>query len=156
MGAPPPGMMWVPAKQPVTPLAKVGAVWLVVAGGFLTLGGLLAIVGGGAIANLGTGSFGNVVGGVVAVVGVILAVIGVLQILAGIGSWRGAGIARGTGAVIAVIFGLLSLAGAAGGSTDPTTGVSTNSGIFGWIVTIGYLYTAAVLIFFWKEKTPTA
>ena len=123
-GAPigaPPGMMWVQAKVPVTPLAKVGALFLVIVGALVTLAGLIVLV------------------------------IGVLHILSGIGSWRGAGIARVLGIILGILFGLIALAGAAGGTTD-TNGASTSSGVVGWVVAAGYIYTAAVLIFAWKQK----
>ena len=50
--------------------------------------------------------------------------------------------------ILALIFGLLGLAGAASPSTDGSSG----TGVLGWLVVIGYLYTAGVLIVAWKQK----
>jgi hypothetical protein len=144
-------MMWVQAKAPVTPLAKAGSLFLVIVGAFIVLAGVIVVAGGAAIGGLAGGqTFGNAVAGIAAVFGVIILTIGVLHILSGIGAWRGAGIARVMGIILAILFGLISLAGA-GGTTDPN-GVSQSSGVVGWVVAIGYVYTAVVLIFLWKQK----
>ncbi len=152
MGAPPPGMMWVPAKKPVTGLAKVGALFLVVVGVFITLGGLLFILGGAILTSVGGSEFGAIAGGAVAFVGAIILTIGILQVLAGIGSWRGAGVGRVLAIIVAILFGLLSLASVVAGAADTSTGAARGSSILNWALAIGYLYSAAVLIFAWKEK----
>jgi hypothetical protein len=150
MGAPP-GMMWVPAKQPVTPLAKIGAVFMVIIGVLLSIVGAIVVIGGAAFSgNSEIPGFGRALAGAVAVFGVIILIIGVLHALAGIGSWRGAGVARVLAIILGILFGLIALAGAAGGTNSD--GVSTSGGPISWLVAIGYIYTAIVLIFAWKQK----
>ena len=158
----------VPAKAPVTTLAKIGAVFLAVIGVIVSLFGLLFVVVGLAGGDLfktldptyyeGSGlsaeEMARLAGTIITFIGGVVLVIGVLQLLAGIGSWRGAGIARVTGIIFAVLFGLFSLAGAAGGGSRAAASSSGGPGIISWIVAIGYIYTAAVLIFAWKEKAP--
>jgi len=159
----------VVTRAPVTTLAKIGAAFLVVIGTIIGLFGLLLVVlgfaGRGIFENVDPSAYegsgltadqvASLAGTFIVFGGAIVVVIGVLQLLAGIGSWRGAGIARVTGIIFAVLFGLFALAGATGsGARGAANGGAGGGGIVSWVVAIGYIYTAAVLIFAWKEKAP--
>ena len=150
--APPAGMMWVQQKTPTTLLAKIGAVFLMITGILIGVLGAFVVLGGSVIRNIGGGdSVSTAVGGAVAIFGVIIVLIAILQLLSGIFGWRGAGPARVLGVIYGILFGLIALAGG-GGTTDPSTGVTTGGGPLAYLVAIGYLYTAIIFIFAYKQK----
>jgi hypothetical protein len=121
---------------------------------FATLGGVLLLLGGAVVKNLGdqTGvaAFGDLVGGVVAVFGIVVLVIGIVQIFGGIGSWRG----REWGRVIGLIYGVLGflfgLAAAAGGRSVETG--SGNGVVVGLVILLIYGFVTFALGFRWKGR----
>jgi hypothetical protein len=149
-------------QGPVTPWAKIGAVFLDVMGILLILFGLLAIVGGTVIRDITNSSsdssgLGDFFGGAVAVIGIIIAFIGVLQLLSGLFAWRGSGGGRAGGIIFGLLFGILGLLGLAGSlSASSQLGSSSSGGgsglVVSLIVTVGYLYTAAVFLVAFREK----
>jgi hypothetical protein len=147
-------------QGPVTPWAKIGAVFLDVMGILLILFGLLAIVGGTAIRDLtnsggDTSGLGDVLGGAVAVFGIIIAVIGVLQLLSGLFAWRGSGGGRVGGIIFGLLFGVFGLLGLISSmrvSSEFSGSGGGSSLVFSLILAVGYLYTAAVFLFAFREK----
>src|SRR3972149_420935 len=146
MPAPPPGVMWAPlARAPVSPLSKIGALFLAISGLLIGLLGALLVVVGSALTgdnSIFGSSLGSFVGAGVAFVGIVIVVIFGIQMLAGIFAWRGAGVARVLGVIYGILFGLLFVAGAVGGSD--ASGQSTSGGPLSWAFAIGYLYTAII------------
>ena len=154
----PPGGMWVQMKQPVTGLAKIGALYLALLGLLIALLGAVFIIGGvvggaalqDSITSNGLDStLGNAVAGIAIVIGGFVLIIGVLHLLSGIFAWRGAGVARVLGVIFGLIFGGLGLVGALGSTANAST---ASAGVLTWAIVIGYLYTAVVFIFVWKQK----
>jgi hypothetical protein len=143
------------AQGPVTPWAKIGAVFLDVMGVLITLAGLLILVGGAALRDIGdSAGFGDAIGTAAAVFGIIIAVIGVLQLLSGLFAWRGSGGGRAGGIIFGLLFGVFGLLGLISAMrVDSVTGSNTGGGlVFSLIIAVGYLYTAAVFLFAFREK----
>jgi len=161
--APPPGAWVMPAAQvtrgPVTGLAKLGALVLLVFGVLWGLGGVLLIVVGGAIRdqfdftqNLGlTYDVGNVLTGVLLAVGIVILVIALGEILTAIFAWRGNGLARVVGIVYGLLFGLGSLSIAARSTSADVAG-SAAGALFMAVFAVGYLYTVVVFMFRWRRR----
>ncbi len=79
-------------------LSWIGAV-------FAVLGGLGMLLGGSFLSSLGGGLFGGVLGGLVVVMGIIMLVIGVLEAFVGFGLWQHKNWAR----ITVIVLGALSL-----------------------------------------------
>jgi hypothetical protein len=143
-------------RGPTTNLARLGAVFLDVMGILFILFGLLVLLGGAALRDIGdSAGFGQAVGGAVAVLGIVLAVIGALQLLSGLFAWRGSGGGRAGGIIFGLLFGLFGLLGLISSLrvNSITGGADTGGGlVVSLVLTIGYLYTAAVFLFAFREQ----
>jgi hypothetical protein len=163
---PPPQPQWTsppPAPQsgwgaggPARPERPTGvtlaAIYLIVMGVLLALGGAACGVFGGALSTVtpDSGDFaGNpfaFVGGAIALVGIIVLVLGVVSIAAGAGALGGKGWARWTGIVVSglfVILGLLAIVSSLGSLNQE--GVATGL-VFWAVITALYGLTAYALI----------
>jgi hypothetical protein len=154
-GPPPPPSAYPPPSgyQPVR--ARPGgvttaAVLLIILGALTALGGIIVMIGGGAIA----GAFGGL-GGVVIVIGLLVLAYAVFEIIAGIkvlglsSGWRIAGIVL---AAIGAVFSVISLIGSfsAEDRIDPSTfeissGPNIGSIIFNLIFLTLYVLVVALL-----------
>jgi hypothetical protein len=127
-GAPPPRPTGV----------TLAAIYLIVMGVLLALGGAACGILGGAASSIGsqdTTGLASLLGGSLLVFGLILLVLGILSIAAGAGALGGRGWARWTGVVISVILAILLILGgisAMGGQGGATSGITT--------IVIGVLY----------------
>jgi hypothetical protein len=131
-------------------------VFLDVMGILLILGGLVVLVGGAALRDIrDTAGLGDAIGGAMAVLGIIIAVIGVLQLLSGLFAWRGSSGGRAGGIIFGLLFGVFGLLGliSALRVNDLTDSGSTGGSlVFSLILAVGYLYTAAVFLFAFRQK----
>jgi hypothetical protein len=105
----------------------LGAIFLIVMGSLVALGGACSLLGAGLIGSAGagaqdpTGMFG-VAASIFGIVGVIILVLGVLQIVAGAGALSGKNWARWTGVITAIVLAVpLGLLGLAALGTDMGT-----------------------------------
>ena len=144
-----PGYGGAPPRPTAVTLA---AIYLIVMGVLLALGGAACgLLGGGLSAvDPGTGTPGGnpfaVLGGAIAVFGIIVLILGILSIAAGAGALGGRGWARWTGVVVSVLFvilGVLLILGSLG-NMDASGGVT--SLVFWVIITVAYALTAWALI----------
>ncbi len=151
-----PGM--VATQGPVTPLAKIGALVLILFGLFwAAIWGIVAVGGaaatsGGLVQIPGAGSIDlSAVANAILIFGLVMAIIAVLEIVIGVFSWRGGGAARLFGVIYALLFGGVSLliGVSARGETVPG---SSSGAIFFLIFAVGYLYTAAVFVFAFRKS----
>jgi hypothetical protein len=122
-----------------------GAIVLIILGALYAIFGLIAMIGGGAVA----GQFSGAAGGVIIVVGLIVVAFGVLDIISGArilglsSGWRIAGI------VLASIGALFALLGTIGGFTgggqeiDPQTFEVVSTGPSIGAIIFGLLFLAA-------------
>jgi hypothetical protein len=128
----------------------LAAIYLIVMGVLLALGGAACGLLGGAVGTIDPGQTGGnpfaVFGGIIAVMGIVVLVLGILSIAAGAGALGGKGWARWTGVVVSVLMVLLGLLLIVGslGNLDASGGIT--SLIFWLIITVAYALTAWALI----------
>jgi len=148
-------MMWVPQKRSVTALAKIGAVFMDVIGVLVILFGLLIVAGGALVGNSNifeqNGITGFNVGGFLAVIGVVVGIIGLLHLLIGIFAWRGAEPARIGGIIIGLLFGILGVLGALGGTNSASGNGGSGIGL-SLAISLAYLYTGIVFLLRYRER----
>jgi hypothetical protein len=112
---PGPAQWVVPVAQsgPVTVLARIGGLFLVLIGLFWGLIGLAFVVGAGVVKNYLDVStlpgYADFFGGALATVGIVILVAAIVEVLAGIGGMLGKGWARALGIIYAFVFGAFSL-----------------------------------------------
>jgi len=167
---PQPTSGWVqPAttKGPVTILARIAGLLLLLLGLFWGAIGALLIVGGTAfhfltdrISVLNTtdansvNAAGNVVGGVIAGFGVVMLVLAVVEVLGGIGALFGKGWGRVIGILYSLVFGaflLLALTSGTRAATDAGADSGAGSGLIVILVMfLLYLYALVVLLVRWR------
>jgi len=148
------------ARGPVTGLAKIGGLIVLVfgllwtgIGALIVLGGAAAKVGGN---NAGIPGLGNAVGDFLAGFGIVILVIAVVEILGGIGVL----LSKEWGRIIAIcyslIFGLGSVFIVAGGANANNAVGETSGGtgalIVGLVFLVGYAYTLVVLMARWRGR----
>lgn len=138
-----------------TGLAKIGSLFLTITGLLIGLLGALIVLLGSAFADqlepIGLGA--RAIGAVIAFFGVVLITIGIVQVLTGIFSWRGAGVARVLGVIFGLLLGLIFLGSATTTQVSTTTGETASGGPVAWVLAIGYLYTAVVFVFAYRQKS---
>jgi hypothetical protein len=164
-GQPPAGPVsgWVQptaaaARGPVTGLAKLGALVLILFGLLWTALGALVVLGGAILKGVGDQAGGTVVGdafgGVLAGLGIVVLAIAIVEIIVGIAAWMGKEWARIVGIIYALIFGggcLLSLLTAAGSSRS--TGTDATGGVLILLVfAVAYIYTLVVFALRWRGR----
>ena len=147
------------AQGPVTGLAKIGAVVLIVNGILWTLfWGAIVLLGAaakGSLDSLGGGTaLGDSIGGAIAAVGIFFLVIAVLELIVGIASWMGKECARIGGIVYALLFGgVLLLSGLSALSAGNSTGTNTaGSALVILAFAIAYVYTLVVFAVRWRGR----
>jgi hypothetical protein len=147
------------ALGPVTGLAKIGAVVLIVNGILWTLfWGAIVLLGAaakGSLDSLGGGTaLGDSIGGAIAAVGIFFVVIAVLELIVGVASWMGKGWARIGGIVYAILFGgVLLLSGLSALSAGNSTGTNTaGSALVILAFAIAYIYTLVVFAVRWRGR----
>jgi hypothetical protein len=151
--------MPVAARGPVTGLAKIAGIFLLVfgllwtgIGALFVLGGAAAKVGG---SNAGIPGLGNAVGDFVAGFGIVILVIAVVEILGAIGVLLSKEWGRIIGIVYSLIFGLGSILIVGGGASANNVS-NTNGGgvtlIIGLVFLIGYAYSLIVLAARWRGR----
>jgi hypothetical protein len=135
----------MPPQRPTG--VTLGAIYLIVMGVLMALGGAACGLLGGAVGTIDPGSEmgGNpfaVFGGMIALIGIIILVLGIASIAAGAGALGGKGWARWTGIIVSVLMVLLSLLFIVGslGSMD-TPGATTNL-VFWAVIGVFYALTA--------------
>jgi len=145
--APPPQQQqgWGQTGYSAAPARPMGvtlaAIFYIIVGVLLLLGGLLALLGGGMLGGLdleGMPGLGGVLGGALFVIGLIIIVVAILFLASGIGSLQGKNWARVLGIVLGVIgavLGVLGILGGMGGGVDA-------SGLI-WNVVFTALYALA-------------
>jgi hypothetical protein len=145
------------ARGPVTGLAKLGAVVLILNGILWTLiwGAIVALgaAAKGSFDSFGGTAFGDSVGGAIAVVGIFFLVIAVLELLVGIGSWMGKEWGRIAGIIYSLLFGsvlLLSGLSALGAGRD--TANATGGALIVLAFAAGYIYTLVVFAIRWRGR----
>jgi hypothetical protein len=160
----PAGAGWVqPAmmaqRGPVTGLAKIGGIVLLLNGILWTLLWGAVVVAGvaakGYFDQLGTG-VGDAVGGAIATVGVFFLVLAILELLVAIGVLMSKEWGRIGGIVYSLLFGAVTLLlglGAFASRADTTTTTNTAAGgvillVFG----VAYVYTLIVLAIRWRSR----
>jgi hypothetical protein len=168
---PQPTAGWVqPAttKGPVTILARIAGLFLVLLGLLWgALGGLL-IAGGTAfhfltdrITQFNTDSStavtnaGNVVGGFIAGLGIFILVLAIIEVLAGFGAMLGKGFGRVIGIIYSLLFGSILLIIIATGTRAAADAGADTSGagaafLFFLVMFVMYLYAAVVLLLRWR------
>ena len=110
----------------------------------ITLLGALFIVGGAAVSNSVSSSFGLLVGGALAVLGAIVLLFGLLYIVFAIGAWKLKGWAWWLGLIGSVLF---ILGGIASYSAASSAGTSTGGSLVSLVVAVVifvYLVTPGV------------
>ncbi len=154
------------AKGPVTILARIAGLFLVVLGLFWGAIGALLIVGGTAF-HMITDQFGalnttdantvdaagNVVGGVIAGFGIVILVLAIVEVIGGLGALFGKTWGRVIGILYSLVFGAFLLIGISGGTraADLANDSSANGGVIFLIVMfILYLYSLVVLLLRWR------
>jgi hypothetical protein len=129
----------------------LAAIYLIVMGVLLALGGAACGILGGAVSTvdttgLDTGVSGNpfaFFGAAVAVIGIIVLVLGILSIAAGAGALGGRGWARWTGIVISVILAVLLILG---GLSSFSAQNGQTGGLTSLIIGVLYALTAWALL----------
>jgi hypothetical protein len=147
------------ARGPVTSLAKIaglivlvfGLLWAGI-GALIVLGGAAAKVGG---TSAGIPGLGNAVGDFLAGFGIVILVIAIVEILGGIGVL----LSKEWGRIIAItyslIFGFGSIFIVAGGANANNVSDTTGGGvalIIGLVFLLGYAYSLVVLMARWRGR----
>ena len=150
----------VAARGPVTGLAKIAGLILLVfgllwtgIGALFVLGGAAAKVGG---SNAGIPGLGNAVGDFIAGFGIVILVIAVIEILGGIGVMLSREWGRIIGICYALIFGFGSVFIVAGGASANNVRADTTGGgvalVIGLVFLLGYAYALIVLMARWRGR----
>lgn len=146
------------AKGPVTGLAKlgglllllIGLLWAVVGGAFIAGGALLK----GVLDVNSLPGFGDAFGGALAVIGIVLLVFAIVEILGGIGGLMGRDWARWIGVIYALIFGSFSLLILVSGSraSDVSDSGAVGALVFFLAHVIAYAYVLIIFIARWRGR----
>ena len=154
----------VAAKGPVTILARIAGLFLVLLGLLWGAIGAVLIVGGTAFHTF-TDQFGalndansvtqagNVVGGVIAGFGIVILILAIVEVLGGIGALFGKGWGRVIGILYSLVFGaflLLAVSGATRANDISTDNGAGGGVIFLLVMFLLYLYSLVVLLLRWR------
>ncbi len=158
----------VAAQGPVTILARLAGVVLVLLGLFWGLAGVVLIIGGSAFRSLfdqlggplstdsnSVDAAGNLVGGIFVGIGIVILVLAIVEVLGGIGAILGKTWGRIIGILYSLVFGLFLLLGLSGASraSDVTDTSGAGGGIiFLLVMFLLYLYAFVVLIIRWRGR----
>lgn len=149
-------------RGPVTGLAKIAGLIILLFGLAWTALGVILTLAGGA-AKVGSSStalpeFVNGIGDIVAGLGIVILVVAVIELLGGIGILLSKEWGRIIGMIYSLIFGAGSVFIVLGGSraSSVSDSASSNGGfgalIFGLVFLIGYLYSLVVLGVRWRGR----
>jgi hypothetical protein len=163
-GQPPagPASQWVQpsaaaTRGPVTGLAKLGAVILILNGILWTLiwGAIVALgaAAKGSLDSFGGTSFGDTVGGALAAVGIFFLVVAVLELLVGVGAWMGKEWGRIGGIVYSLLFGAVLLLSGLSALAAGNDGTNTAGGALILLAfAAGYVYALIVFAIRWRGR----
>jgi len=154
------------AQGPVTILARIAGVFLVLLGLFWGLLGVVLIIGGSAFRSLfdqlggplstdtnSVDAAGNIVGGVFVGIGIVILILAIVEVLGGFGTIMGKTWGRIIGILYSLVFGSFLLLGVSGASraSDVTDTSGAGGGIiFLLVMFLLYLYAFVVLIIRWR------
>jgi hypothetical protein len=140
------------AQGPITGLARLAAVILLLFGVWFAILGALTILAAldpsGFMGRQIGDAFGAVARGTVVFVGIGVLLVAIVEIAAAIGIWRGAGWGRVLGSVYAIVFALGSA-----GVLVLTHGPSTGSMALAVGILIAYIFVALVLAVRWRNRS---
>jgi hypothetical protein len=169
-GQPAPTQGWVqPAvnqQGPVTILARIAGLVLVLLGLFWGLIGVVLIIGGSAfrsfLDNFGplstnasnVDAAGNIVGGIFVGIGIVMLILAIVEVLGGFGAMLGKTWGRIIGVLYSLVFGVFLLIGLTGSSrAADVSNTDTRGGvIFLLVMFLLYLYALVVLIIRWRGR----
>jgi hypothetical protein len=145
------------ARGPVTGLAKLGALVLLINGVLWTLfWGAVTVLGAaakGSLDQFGGTAFGDAIGGAIVGVAIFFLVIAILELLVGIGSWMGKEWGRIGGIIYSLLFGVILLLGGLSALGARDTGTNTAGGALVILVfAIAYIYTLVVFAIRWRSR----
>jgi hypothetical protein len=145
-------------KGPVTGLARlgglflllIGLLWAVVGGAFIAGGALLK----GVLDVNDLPGFGDALGGALAVIGIVILVFAIIEILGGIGALIGKDWARWIGVIYALIFGSFSLLILVSGSraSDVSNNGALGAIVFFLVHVVLYAYVLIIFIARWRGR----
>jgi hypothetical protein len=157
------------AKGPVTFLARIAGLGLVIVGLVWVAFGLIAVVGGAWIqslinqiapGNTDTGALaagGSAIATGLAAIGIVWIVLAVIEVLAGLGAMLGKGFGRVIGIVYSLLFGLVLLPGISAVARAPLNTDVSGSDVdvrpfflFFVVMFVIYVYSLIVLLFRWR------
>ena len=148
-------------RGPVTGLAKIAGLIILLFGLAWTALGVILTLAGGA-AKVGSSStalpeFVNGIGDVIAGLGIVILVVAIIELLGGIGILLSKDWGRIIGIIYSLIFGAGSVFIVLGGSrASSDSDVANNGGfgalIFGLVFLIGYLYSLVILGIRWRGR----
>jgi hypothetical protein len=160
----PAGTGWVQpaaaARGPVTALAKIAGIVILLFGLFWTAIGALILLAGG-LTKAGSGQagfaqFGDAVGNFIAGFGIVIVVLAIIELISGIGILMSKDWARIAGVVYSLLFGVGSILIVAGGASasnvDSGTGGGAATLIFGLVFLVGYAYCLFALGMRWRSR----
>jgi hypothetical protein len=157
----------VATKGPVTILARIAGLFLLLLGLVWGAIGALLVVGGTAFHFLtdrfsvlntdtaGVTTAGNVVGGVIAGLGIVILVLAIVEVLGGLGALFGKTWGRVLGILYSLVFGAFLLIGLTGsmGAAGGVTGTDNAAGtgvIIILVMFLLYLYSLVILLVRWR------
>jgi hypothetical protein len=157
-----PGSQWVqPAtavtRGPVTGLAKLGALVLILMGALWAFLGAVVVLGGAALKSIGDQAGGTVVGdafgGAVAGLGIVVLAIALVEVIVGIAAWMGKEWARIIGIIYALIFGggclVIGLSALGTGNSEVN---EAGSALIILAFAAAYIYTLIVFAARWRGR----
>ena len=152
-------------QGPVTILARIAGLFLVLIGLFWGAIGVVLIIGGSAFKSIidqfgpisanGTDvdTAGNIVGGVFVGIGIVILVLAIVEVLGGFGTLIGKTWGRILGILYSLVFGAFLLVAVAGGTHSADVGDTsgaTGGLIFVLVMFLLYLYSLVVLLLRWR------
>ncbi|MGH2511584.1 MAG: hypothetical protein ACRDGQ_02735, partial [Candidatus Limnocylindrales bacterium] len=169
--APVPGWIQPTAAQgPVTILARIAGLFILLLGLLWGVIGAFIVIGGTAFSSI-TDQFGplnttdantianagDVVGGVIAGFGVVIVVLAVIEVLGGLGALFGKTFGRIVGILYSLLFGALLLLALSGATRADTGDANVGTGvlILGAMFAM-YLYSLIVLLLRWRGRARVA
>ena len=152
-------------QGPITILARIAGLFLVLVGLFWGAIGVVLIIGGSAFKSVidqfgplnanGTDvdTAGNIVGGVFVGIGIVILVLAIVEVLGGFGALIGKTWGRILGILYSLVFGAFLLVALAGGTRSADVGDTsgaTGGLIFVLVMFLLYLYSLVVLLLRWR------
>jgi len=153
------------SQGPITILARIAGLFLVLLGLFWGAIGVVLIIGGsmfrsifdqfGVLSANGDqlDTAGNVVGGVFVGIGIVILVLAIVEVLGGFGAMFGKTWGRIIGVLYSLVFGAFLLIGVSGATRSADLSDTSGAGgglIFLLVMFLLYLYSLVVLIIRWR------